>query len=138
MEMSRAKRIRILKDLQKTLMSIQCITYSDQPQALSDSIAEAELMEKVAEGMPKIKDCSDCKYINITETEQNRNESKISHICLLLNQRLLHLNIHPLLKPLCDCPVNETISLCQAYRVSRVGEIEKISFQVLTELEPVC
>jgi hypothetical protein len=108
MEMSRAKRIRILKDLQKTLMSIQCITYSDQPQALSDSIAEAELMEKVAEGMPEKKDVESKTILqDIREGDY-------------------------------DYGFNAALELCQAYRVSRVGEIEKISFQVLTELEPVC
>ncbi len=57
---------------------------------------------------PEKKDCSECQYISMTEEVQNLHGEKTTpHICLLLDQRIKHMDFHPILPPLSDCPVNQ-------------------------------
>ena len=55
------------------------------------------------------KDCNNCEYISITE-EFQKYPTIEPHICKLLNQRVYHVDRHPKLKPLSNCPLNQVLA----------------------------
>lgn len=110
MEMSRAERIRVLKgelDNKKQVGS-GCVLL----QALTDSISEAELMEKVAEGMPEKIYCTKGNHAELDNTGFGCDE------CVHCQE------------------VNKIIDLCKAYWTSRVN-VDKI-YDILCEPCPHC
>lgn len=50
-------------------------------------------------------DCNNCKFINMTEDEQNllENGKKINHKCIIFNRLLFHRYKHPSIKPCQKC-----------------------------------
>ena len=50
-----------------------------------------------------MKDCNHCRYISLTEIEQNTFPKQPSHICLKYDERVFHFSEHPRLIPVREC-----------------------------------
>jgi hypothetical protein len=113
MEMSRAERIRVLKELKDSVARQSIDGDTDYFYALTDSIAEAELMEKAAEGMPKDWEKKfDERFVGESFYEAGDSDVGLTDPT---EQGIGELKKF----------IQEQIDLCQSHWASRVGEIEK-------------
>lgn len=53
--------------------------------------------------------CNDCRYLNLTEKEQNKNHNKENHKCKLFNRTLFHFNHHPNIPRLRECKESQKL-----------------------------
>ena len=87
-----------------------------------------EAVESAEGELPEKEDCNNCQYISVTEELQKYSTIE-PHICKLLNQRVLHVDRHPVLKPLSNCPINQAIDIATpilAKAKLRIEELEEI------------